>query len=69
MKLSKLIGARIKEVPSGASIKSHILLLRAGYIKQVSAGIFSLLPPAQRVSQKIQKIILYREICDSFRIR
>lgn len=57
MKLSKLIGTRIKEVPNGASLKSHILLLRAGYIKQVSAGIFSLLPPALRVSQKIQKII------------
>ncbi len=57
MKLSKLVGERIKEIPSGASIKSHILLLRAGYIKQVSAGIFSLLPPAQKVSMKIQKII------------
>ena len=57
MKLSKLIGERIKEVPNGASLKSHILLLRAGYIKQVSTGIFSLLPPAQRVSRKIQNII------------
>ncbi len=57
MKLSKLIGERLKENPSGASLKSHILLLRAGYIKQVSAGIFSLLPPAQRVSLKIQNII------------
>ena len=57
MKLSKLVGERIKEVPSGAQLKSHIYLLRAGYIKQVSSGIFSLLPPAQRVSQKIQKII------------
>ncbi len=57
MKLSKLVGERIKEVPNGAQLKSHIYLLRAGYIKQVSSGIFSLLPPAQRVSQKIQKII------------
>lgn len=57
MKLSKLIGERIKEAPNGATLKSHILLLRAGYIKQVSAGIFSLLPPAQRVSLKIQNII------------
>ena len=57
MKLSKLVGKRIKETPNGASLKSHILLLRGGYIKQVSAGIFSLLPPAQRVSQKIQAII------------
>ena len=57
MKLSKLVGKRIKETPNGASLKSHILLLRAGYIKQVSTGIFSLLPPAQRVSKKIQNII------------
>lgn len=57
MKLSKLVGKRVKETPSNAIIKSHILLLRAGYIKQVGAGIFSLLPPAQRVSLKIQKII------------
>lgn len=57
MKLSRLIGKRIKETPNGATLKSHILLLRAGYIKQVSAGIFSLLPPAQRVSKKIQNII------------
>lgn len=57
MKLSKLVGERLKEAPNGAIIKSHVLLLRAGYIKQVSTGIFSLLPPAQRVSLKIQNII------------
>ena len=57
MKLSKLVGKRIKESPAGATLTSHILLLRAGYIKQVGSGIFSLLPPAQRVSLKIQNII------------
>ena len=57
MKLSKLVGERYKETPNGAQLKSHILLLRAGYIKQVSTGIFSMLPPAQRVSSKIQNII------------
>lgn len=57
MKLSKLVGERYKETPNGAQLKSHILLLRAGYIKQVSTGIFSMLPPAQRVSAKIQNII------------
>lgn len=57
MKISKLVGRREKETPSGATLKSHILMLRAGYIKQIGAGIFSLLPPAQRVSLKIQKII------------
>ena len=57
MKLSKLVGERLKEVPNGALLKSHIYLIRAGYIKQVSTGIFSMLPPAQKVSQKIQAII------------
>lgn len=57
MKISKLVGKRVKENPSGATLKSHILLLRAGFIKQVGAGIFSLLPPAQKVSLKIQNII------------
>ena len=57
MRLSKLVGKRIKETPNNAALKSHILLLRAGYIKQVGAGIFSLMPPAQRVSLKMQKII------------
>ena len=45
MKISKLVGKREKETPSGAALKSHILMLRAGYIKQIGAGIFSFLPP------------------------
>ena len=57
MKISKLVGERLKDAPNNATLKSHILLLRAGYIKQVSTGIFSLLPPAQRVNLKIQNII------------
>ena len=57
MRISKLVGERIKEVPNGATLKSHILLLRAGYIKQVSTGTFTLMPPAMRVNQKIQNII------------
>ena len=57
MRFSKLTGERLKETPAGVSAKSHSLLLRAGYIKQVANGIYSLLPPAQRVSLKIQAII------------
>lgn len=57
MKISKLLGERIKDIPSGAVAKSHILLLRAGFIKPVSNGIFTLLPGAQKVSLKIQQII------------
>lgn len=57
MRFTKLVGERIKEIPADASVKSQILLMRAGFIKQVSNGIFTLLPPAQRVSKKIQQII------------
>ena len=57
MLLSKLVCERTKEAPQDARITSHILLSRAGFIKQVAAGIYSLTPPAQRMSQKIQNII------------
>ncbi len=57
MLLSKLLGERFKEKPAEASINSHILLLRGGYIKQVANGIYSLLPPAKRVAKKIEAII------------
>ncbi len=57
MRLSKLVGERFKDIPAGVSAKSHSLLLRAGYIKQVSNGVYSLLPAAQKVSLKIQNII------------
>ncbi len=57
MRLSKLVSERFKELPAGVSAKSHSLLLRAGYIKQVANGVYSLLPAAQKVSLKIQNII------------
>jgi len=57
MKMSKLIGKRYKEQPSEASIKSHIFMLRGGYIRQVANGIYSLLPVGLRSIRKIEKII------------
>ena len=57
MKVSKLLGERTKETPAVATCKSQALLMRAGFIKQVSNGIYSMLPPAQKVSLKIQNII------------
>lgn len=57
MLMSKLVGERVKENPSDVSIKSHAFMMRGGYMKQVANGIYSLLPPAQRISQKIQAII------------
>ena len=57
MLLSKLCCERTKEAPGDAKIKSHILLARAGFIKQVANGIYSMTMPCQKMSQKIQKII------------
>ena len=42
-----------KEVPSGAKIPSHQLMIRSGMIKQESAGIYSWLPLGLRVLKKI----------------
>lgn len=57
MRISKLLGERLKDAPATATCKSHIYLSRAGFIKQMANGIYTLLPPAQRVSRKIQEII------------
>lgn len=57
MLISKLLGERYKEKPGEASIPSHIFLLRGGYARQVSNGIYSLLPPAKRIVKKIEQIL------------
>jgi prolyl-tRNA synthetase len=57
MLLSQLIGKRSKESPADATLVSHALLLRGGYIRQVANGIYSLLPSGIRVIRKIENII------------
>lgn len=57
MLISKLLGERLKEKPSDASLVSHIYLLRGGYVRQVSNGIYSMLLPAKRIAMKIEQII------------
>lgn len=57
MLLSKLVGDRVKETPSDVTIASHALLLRAGFIKPVANGIYSLTNPAQEMSRNIENII------------
>lgn len=57
MLMSKLLGERYKEKPGDASIASHIFLLRGGYIRQVSNGIYSMLLPAKKIAMKIEGII------------
>jgi prolyl-tRNA synthetase len=57
MKMSHLVGKRIKETPKDAQTDSHVFLVRGGYIRPVSAGIYSLLPIAKRIVQKIENLI------------
>jgi len=57
MRMSKLVGRREKQSPADAVIESHALMLRGGYIRQVVSGVYSLLPPAQRITSKIEAII------------
>ncbi len=55
--MSKLVGRRIKEDPAAAKTVSHKFLIRGGYARMVSAGIYSLLPAGKRIVQKIEEII------------
>ncbi len=57
MKLSKYFVPTLKETPNDAVVKSHILMLRSGMIRMVSAGIYSFLPIGYRVIKKITQII------------
>ncbi|MDX1700074.1 MAG: proline--tRNA ligase [Melioribacteraceae bacterium] len=57
MRLSKAFIPTLKEVPSDAVITSHILLVRSGMIRMVSAGIYSFLPLGYKVLKKITEII------------
>jgi prolyl-tRNA synthetase len=57
MRLSKLFGKTQKETPAEAETASHRLLLRAGMIHQVAAGVYAYLPLGWRVLKKIADII------------
>ena len=57
MRVSRLFGKTQREIPAEADTISHQLLLRAGMIRQVAAGVYSYLPLAWRVLKKIENII------------
>lgn len=57
MRMSQLFSQTLREAPSEAEVISHRLLLRAGFIRQLAAGIFSYLPLARRSLNKIENII------------
>ncbi|QTJ38080.1 proline--tRNA ligase [Dolosigranulum pigrum] len=57
MKQSKLFAPTLREMPSDAEAKSHQLMLRAGYIRQVASGVYAYLPLAHRVLANITQIV------------
>ena len=57
MRMSKLFVQTLREFPNDAEAISHKLLVRAGYIKKLTSGIYSYLPLMQRVLAKISQII------------
>ena len=57
MRLSKTFFKTLREVPNEAEIPSHILLLRAGMIKKIAAGIYSYMPMGWRTVKKIENIV------------
>jgi prolyl-tRNA synthetase len=57
MRQSKSFIPTLKEIPNDAAVPSHILMLRAGMIRALSAGIYSFLPLGYRVVKKVSEII------------
>lgn len=57
MRLSQLFFTTLRDDPSEAEMPSHRLLLRAGYVRQLGAGIYSLLPLGFRVNKRVEQVI------------
>src|SRR5712675_1804986 len=57
MRLSELFFATLRDDPGEAEMASHRLLLRAGYLRQLGSGIYSLLPLGKRVSDRVEQVI------------
>ena len=57
MRLSQLFFATLRDDPADAEMPSHRLLVRAGYVRQLGSGIYSLLPLGFRVSRRVEQVI------------
>ena len=57
MRLSELFFATLRDDPGEAEMASHRLLLRAGYLRQLGSGIYSLLPLGKKVSDRVEQVI------------
>ena len=57
MKASQFFVSTLKEAPADAEVASHRLMLRAGFIKRLSAGIYTYMPMGLRVIRRIENIV------------
>ncbi|HET9199779.1 MAG TPA: proline--tRNA ligase [Dehalococcoidia bacterium] len=57
MRLANLFGRRLREAPADAELTYQQLLVRGGFIQQLSAGIYMYLPLGWRVHQKLEQIV------------
>ncbi|MEK6190814.1 MAG: proline--tRNA ligase [Chloroflexota bacterium] len=57
MRLSRLFFTTLREDPAEAEMVSHRLLVRAGYVRQLGSGIYSLLPLGFRVTRRVEQVI------------
>ena len=57
MKMSKLFVQTLREFPSDAEVVSHKMLVRAGYIRKLTSGVYNYLPLMWRVLRKVENIV------------
>jgi len=69
MRTSRFFIATLKEVPAEAEIASHRLMLRAGLIRRLSAGIYTWLPLGLRVLHKVEAVVRHVQALQGARKR
>ena len=57
MRASEFLLSTLKETPSDAEVASHQLMLRAGLIRRVAAGIYNWMPLGLRVLRKVEQVV------------
>lgn len=57
MKMSKMLISTLREVPAEAEVESHKLMLRAGLMRKMAAGVYNYMPLGLRVVKKVEEII------------
>ena len=59
MRYSRMFIPTLRDAPSDAEVVSHKLMIRAGYIRKLAAGVYTYLPLCLRVLRKIEQIVRF----------